>query len=130
MKPENYLNVIEKLNTELYEAGIREPEIGFQYISNNLVDIIEFMGFQVFYSETDCNIETEYELEALIREKIAKITNDLYKWQKKNLYIIGVDLAKNSTMGFEREYDCKWVGEKNILEKAKFSKQDLKDLHG
>ena len=84
MKPENYLNVIEKLNTELYEAGIEDFEMGFQYISTSYVDIIEFMRVQVFHTENDYEVETEEELEALIREQILKITNDLCKWQNFN----------------------------------------------
>ena len=82
MKAENYLNVVEKLNNELYEVDISEWGMGFTYISNNYVDIIEFMGFQVFYSETDCSIETEEELEELIREKVLIMTNALCRWQK------------------------------------------------
>ena len=112
MKAENYLNVVEKLNNELYEADISEWEMGFQYISNNYVDIIEFMGIQVFNSEIDYEIETEEQLEGLIREQISKITNALYRWQKNNLYIIGIDLAKD-TMQFKQEYDCEWISEEN-----------------
>ena len=45
-------------------------------------------------------------------------------------YVIGIDLAKDTTMSFKQEYNCEWVDEENMLGNAKFSEQDLKDLKG
>lgn len=115
MKPENYLNVVKKLNDEIYEVGISDFGMGFYYASNDYVDIIEFMGIQVLNSEIDFGIETEEQLEEFIRSQVLALTNDLCRWQRKQ---------------FKQEYNCEWVDEDNILEKAKFSEQDLKDLNG
>lgn len=117
MKPENYLNVIKKLNTEIYETGIDTFEMDFDYISNYYVDIVKFIGIDVFNSEVDCEVETEEQLEELIREKISKITNVLLKLQKKNICIIGVDLAKNAEMSFND----------NASENVEFTRQDLEN---
>jgi hypothetical protein len=86
MKSEQYINVIQKLNDEIFEADelVYSQGVFFDYSSNYYVDNINFMGISVFNSKCDSSVETEEELEHFIRNKVAKITDALCLWQVSN----------------------------------------------
>jgi thioredoxin-related protein len=85
MKPENYINVIEKLNTEIteYVNGLNDLGICLDYTTTNYVDMINFMGFCIWCSEIDEDIDSEEELEEIIKKKILSLESSLHKWLNK-----------------------------------------------
>lgn len=85
MQPENYINVVEKLNSELesYCDNINVLGISFEYSTTCYVDMINFMGFCIWCNDIDESIETEEELEKAIKDKVLSFNNDLYRWLNK-----------------------------------------------
>lgn len=83
MKPENYINVVEKFNSGICKANenLYSDGLIMEYQTNYYVDNISFLGMNIFNSECDDSIETEEELEGIIREKILNIINALCLWQ-------------------------------------------------
>lgn len=84
MKAINYINVVEKLNDELYSACNEElynQGICFEYSTSGYADIISFLGTTVWCSEFDDSVETEEEVEHIIKEKVLVIIKNLCKWQ-------------------------------------------------
>lgn len=82
MKAENYLNIVEKLNSELEESEYFLGEgIGFNYTSTGYVDSICFIDHVVFDSEMDESYSSEEHIENIIRERMKKFTKALCRWQ-------------------------------------------------
>ena len=82
MKPENYLNVVEKFNSEIEESEYFLNEgIGFSYTSNGYIDIICFTDYVTFDSEMDESYSSEEHVENIIRERMNKFTKALCHWQ-------------------------------------------------
>lgn len=52
MKEQEVIDIIDKLNTEIYELTENEY-IYFNYITNGLVAIIEFLDYPIWNSEID-----------------------------------------------------------------------------
>jgi hypothetical protein len=83
MQQKNYINVVDKLNYELSEELINLG-IWFEYTSNTYAFAITFIqGICVYDSEVDESVETEEELERIIREKVLTFTTELTKYNSK-----------------------------------------------
>ena len=83
MKPNLVVDLIEKLNYELYsidEDLVINNGICFEYVSSGTVDIINFLGITIWNSEDDdrifCNVINKYEpLDEYVRRKTNELLN-------------------------------------------------------
>jgi hypothetical protein len=78
MKSENYINVVQKLNSKLEEQVLSVYTLYFEYQTMGYIDYIMLSGIVVFDSENDTNIKTEDELELLLRKRVMDIINGLH----------------------------------------------------
>lgn len=84
MKSQEIIDIISKLNDEIYKITKNEY-IYFNYITNRLVDIIEFLDYPIWNSEIDerkylnDNNDTQEDLETYLRREVNNFIKDIRK---------------------------------------------------
>lgn len=75
MKTENYINIIQNFNKLLEEKcnGFCNQALYFEYTTQGYINYIMLSSIVLFDSDNDTNIESEYELESLLKKRLFEL---------------------------------------------------------
>ncbi len=83
IKRNNIIEVVGEWNSRLADAGIVEQYIVFE--TTGFLDIVMFGDIQLYNDSEDFDVETERDLDMLIRQRLAATFNPILKIISKHI---------------------------------------------